>query len=100
MSDRISPDEVTQIAVLARLRLTPAEVVTFAAQLGDVLDHAADIAALDLDGVEATSHPFPLANVMREDVAAPSLDRDEVLAAGPLTEEGRFSVPPVLGEGQ
>jgi Asp-tRNA(Asn)/Glu-tRNA(Gln) amidotransferase C subunit len=35
---------------------------------------------------------------MRDDVATPSLDRDEVLAAAPEIESHMFAVPPVLGE--
>ena len=44
------------------------------------------------------THPVPLANVLRDDVEVPCLDRDEVLAAAPAAEGGRFQVPPILGE--
>ena len=86
------------MADLARLRLTDDELERFTAQLGDILDHARDMAALDLDGVEPTSHPYPLRNVLRDDVALPSLDPAEVLACAPSHEDGLFRVPPVLGE--
>jgi len=36
--------------------------------------------------------------VLRDDVVAPSLDRDEVLAMAPAAEAGRFRVPRILGE--
>ncbi len=98
MPERLSPDEVAVVARLARLRLSPEELVSFSAQLGDILDHARDIAALDLEDVEPTDHPYPLVNVMRDDEPAPSLDRDEVLASAPSVEEGQFAVPPVLGD--
>ncbi len=45
-----------------------------------------------------TSHPIPLQNVTRPDVVRPGLDRDEVLAEAPASEQGMFRVPPVLGE--
>jgi aspartyl-tRNA(Asn)/glutamyl-tRNA(Gln) amidotransferase subunit C len=35
---------------------------------------------------------------MRPDVVEPCLDRDEVLAAAPAAEDGRFRVPRILGE--
>ncbi|MFN8053129.1 MAG: Asp-tRNA(Asn)/Glu-tRNA(Gln) amidotransferase subunit GatC [Acidimicrobiales bacterium] len=98
MPERISRDDVASVAKLARLRLSDADLDRATSQLGDILDHARDMAALDLDGVEPTSHPYPLGNVLRDDVAAPSLDRDEVLAAAPLAEAGMFRVPPVIGE--
>ena len=53
---------------------------------------------LDVDDVEPTSHPYPLVNVMRDDVVVPGVDRDEVLAAAPSVEDHRFRVPPILGE--
>jgi len=98
MPDRITRDDVASVARLARLQLTDEQLDRATSQLGDILDHARDMAALDLDGVEPTSHPYPLVNVLRDDVAAPSLDRDEVLAAAPAAESGMFRVPPVIGE--
>ncbi|MBM3659163.1 MAG: aspartyl/glutamyl-tRNA amidotransferase subunit C, partial [Actinobacteria bacterium] len=35
-------------------------------------------------------------NVLRADEVRPSLDRDEVLAAAPAAEDGRFRVPRIL----
>ena len=98
MSERISPEQVTHVARLARLDLTGDELEHYTDQLAAILDHAADIEALDLDGVEPMTHPVPLTNVLREDVVRPCLDRDEVLAAAPSAESGRFKVPPILGE--
>jgi aspartyl-tRNA(Asn)/glutamyl-tRNA(Gln) amidotransferase subunit C len=37
-------------------------------------------------------------NVVRDDVVRPSLDRDEVLAMAPDSEDGRFAVPRIIGE--
>ena len=50
---------------------------------GHVLAHAADMAALDLEGVEPTAHPFGLVNVVRADEVRASLERDAVLAQAP-----------------
>ena len=86
------------MARLARLDLTDDELEHYTDQLAAILDHAADIEALDLDGVEPMTHPVPLTNVLREDIVRPCLDRDEVLAAAPSAESGRFKVPPILGE--
>ncbi len=98
MTERISRDDVAHVAWLARLRLTDEELERFTLQLGDVLDHAADVAALDLEGVPPTSHPYPVGNVLRADVLDGGLDRAEVLAQAPETEAGQFRVPPVRGE--
>lgn len=97
VSDRLTSDVVAKVARLARLDLTPDEIERATAQLGDMLDHFADVDALDLADVEPMTQPYHLVNVMRDDVVRPGLDRDEVLAAAPRAEDGRFRVPPVIG---
>ena len=98
MPERITPADVAHVAKLARLDLTDEELERLVVDLGAVLDHAADVAALDTAGVPPTAHPLPLQNVLRPDEARPSLARDEVLAMAPRAEDGRFRVPPILGE--
>lgn len=66
-------------------------------QLAGMLEHFADIDALDLSAVEPMTRPYPLSNVLRQDVVVQGLDRDEVLANAPAAEEGRFRVPPIVG---
>ena len=95
---RISTDDVAHVARLARLELTDDELETFTGQLDAVLDHAADVEALDVAGVAPTAHPFPLTNVLRPDVPGATLDRAEVLAEAPSVEDDRFRVPPAMGE--
>jgi aspartyl-tRNA(Asn)/glutamyl-tRNA(Gln) amidotransferase subunit C len=91
----IDRDDVAHVARLARLALSEEELETYTGQLARVLAHAADVAALDLSGVEPTSHPLSMVNVLREDEPRPGLDRDEVLAAAPEVEDHRFRVPRV-----
>jgi aspartyl-tRNA(Asn)/glutamyl-tRNA(Gln) amidotransferase subunit C len=98
MPSRISPQDVAYVAHLARLALTDDELERFTGQLGAVLDHAQDVAALDTAGVPPTAHPLPLVNVWREDVVVAGLDREEVLAQAPEVEADRFRVPRILGE--
>lgn len=98
MPERLTRDEVAHVAHLARLEVTEAELDMFTEQLADVLEHANDVAALDVTGVDAMAHPLGLTNVLRDDVVVPSLDRDEVLSQAPAAEDGRFRVPQILGE--
>ncbi|MDQ3569045.1 MAG: Asp-tRNA(Asn)/Glu-tRNA(Gln) amidotransferase subunit GatC [Actinomycetota bacterium] len=98
MPERITSSDVAYVARLACLSLTDDEIERFTEQLGSVLDYAAEVSAIDTTGVEPTAHPVALTNVLREDVPRPGLDRDEVLAMAPETEQGRFRVPPILGE--
>lgn len=97
MSERITAEVVAKVARLARLDLTPEEIERTTTQLADMLEHFADIDALQLDDVAPMAQPYPLDNVFREDVIVAGLDRDEVLAAAPAAEDGRFRVPPIIG---
>jgi aspartyl-tRNA(Asn)/glutamyl-tRNA(Gln) amidotransferase subunit C len=94
----ISRDDVAHVARLARLELTEDELQLFTAQLAAVLEHAADVEALDVGDVPPTMHPYPLRNVLRDDEVRPSVDRAEVLSQAPASEDGRFKVPPILGD--
>ena len=86
------------MARLARLDVTDEELDIFTEQLAAVLDHAADVEALNTADVPPTAHPLPLRNVLRADIPVASLDRDEVLSQAPDVEDGRFRVPRILGE--
>ena len=98
MPERITRDDVAHVAHLARLKLTDDELDQFTEQLGAILEHAEDVAALDTAGVPPTAHPFPLVNVLRDDVVVTGVGRDEVLGQAPAAQEGYFRVPPILGE--
>ncbi len=93
MAPRITAADVAHVARLARLDIPPEELEIYAAQLGAVLDHAADVAGLDTAGVAPTAHPLPVRNVLRADHPRPGLDRSEVLGQAPCVESDRFSVP-------
>ena len=95
---RLTRAEVEHVATLARLALTDDEIEHFTAQLEVILEHAAQIAALDTHDVPPTAHPLPVVNVLRADEPRPSLDRDEVLAVAPSVEDHRFRVPRIGGE--
>ena len=97
-SERITRADVEHVAQLARLALTEGEITSLTGELAAILDYAAEVSALDTEGVEPTAHPLPLVNVLRADDVRPCLERDEVLAAAPAVEDGRFRVPRILGE--
>jgi aspartyl-tRNA(Asn)/glutamyl-tRNA(Gln) amidotransferase subunit C len=98
MASPLRREDVAKVAKLARLSLSDDELDMFTEQLGQILEHANDIAALELDDVVATAHPFGLINVVRQDVIEPSLPRDELLAMAPDADDGRFAVPRIMGE--
>ena len=91
----ISEEQVRHVARLSRLALTDEEVERFRAQLSDILEAVGKVGELDLEGVEPTSHPLDIVNVLAEDLTAPSLPREEALRNAPDPEDGFFGVPAV-----
>ncbi|MEX2255972.1 MAG: Asp-tRNA(Asn)/Glu-tRNA(Gln) amidotransferase subunit GatC [Acidimicrobiia bacterium] len=92
----ITKADVEHVAQLARLELSADEVERLTHELAGILEHADDVAELELDDIPPTAHPLSLVNVVRPDEVRPSLDRDEVLAEAPAAEDGRFRVPRIM----
>lgn len=88
--------DIEQVAKLARLELTEEEKQTYAAQLGQVLDHMDKLNALDLDGVEPTAHSFPLSNVLDEDEPEQGFTPEQALRNAPASRENQVVVPKVV----
>jgi aspartyl-tRNA(Asn)/glutamyl-tRNA(Gln) amidotransferase subunit C len=94
----ISREEVSHLASLARIDLSPGELDRLAGQLDVILGAVAVVQQAAGDDVPATSHPMPLTNVTRPDVPRPSLHPAEALSGAPEAAEGRFRVPRILEE--
>lgn len=94
----LSDEQVRHVARLARIALTEEEVAGLAEQLSDILAYAEQVGEVAAGDVAPTSHPYPLANVAREDAPGPSLAQDETLANAPAAEDGRFRVPRIVEE--
>ena len=89
----IHREQVLHVAKLARLKLTDDEVEKMTGELSQILEHVERMEALDLDGVEPTSHVVALENVLRKDVPRECLPRERALEQAPdATDEG-FRVP-------
>jgi aspartyl-tRNA(Asn)/glutamyl-tRNA(Gln) amidotransferase subunit C len=88
--------DVQYIAHLARIRLTSAEEEKLAGQLEQILSYMEKLNEVDVSGVDPTAHAIPLVNVMRPDVAQPSISQAEALANAPATANGLFLVPKIV----
>lgn len=84
------------MAKLARLGLTAAEKEQYQQQLSAILEYAEVLGRLDTAAIPPTASVLPLRNVMRPDVAEPSLSQDDVLANAPRQEAGQFRVRAIL----
>lgn len=92
----ITKKDVDHVAKLARLDLNDTEKDLFTDQLNAILKYAEQLNQLNTEGVVPTSHAMPLVNVMREDIAKPSLPIEKVMLNAPDHEDGQFKVPAVL----
>ena len=89
----IDREQVLHVARLARLELTDSELDRMAGELSGILEHVDRISALDLDGVDPTSHVVELSNVLRSDDPEPCLPRERALEPAPDPADGAFRVP-------
>jgi len=89
--------DVEHVAHLARLGLTDDEFSRLEGQLNHILDQYAKLAELDTDAIPPTAQVIELENILREDVARPSLPVDAVLANAPARDGDFFVVPAILG---
>ena len=94
----LSRDDVAKLAGLARIEMSEEELVALSSEFTVILDAVARVQEVASADVAATSHPLPLRNVFRPDVAVPSLSPADALSGAPAQEEQRFRVPQILGE--
>lgn len=93
---RITADEVRELALLARLRLSDDEVARMTGDLGAILEYVDALRALDTSDVEPMTHAVPFDCPARADETRPSLPLDEALANAPRRDGDFFQVPRIV----
>jgi aspartyl-tRNA(Asn)/glutamyl-tRNA(Gln) amidotransferase subunit C len=92
----LSREEVENIAELAKLSLSEAEIEKYREQLSAILDYADMLTALDTDDIPPTASVLPITNAFRLDEVHPGLNPQQALANAPRAEAQQFSVGAVL----
>src|SRR3989338_2947718 len=92
----VTPEIVQHVARLARLRLEGDELKTIVAQLDEILGYVQQLREVSTQGVEPTSHVLPIANVLRQDEAPPSLPQETVVSLAPAAHPPFVKVPKVI----
>ena len=80
------------MARLARLGISPDEVLRYRDQLRNILHHIEALNHADTSKVPATAHPLEERNVMRDDKIEPCLPAEEALKNAPSREDSYFKV--------
>lgn len=88
--------DLRYVANLARIELTDEEIATFEPQLEQILAYVEKLSAIDVSDLEPMAHANPVLNVMRADVARPSLSQEEALLNAPQCTSDQFIVPKVV----
>ena len=96
----ISREDVEHVAALARLGLTDQEIDLMQDQLNRILEAVGQLQAVDTSSVGPTAQVIALENVMRDDVARPSITREAALGNAPQREGPMLRVPVILEEGR
>jgi len=94
----LTREDVEKVALLARLRFTPAELDQLTDQLSHIVGYVEQLGELDTQGVAPMAHAVEVTNVFRDDLVTPSLPREQALANAPHHDGACFLVPAVLGE--
>ena len=93
---KITKETVEYVAHLARLKLEPQEVEAYTGQIDKILEYMESLNSLNTDNVEPTTHPVPVACVMRDDVGRPSFAAEESVGNAPQRIDTFFKVPPIM----
>ena len=94
----LSRADVEHVAYLARLGLTEAELARLESQLNHILDQYAILATVPTDHIAPTAQTIELENILRDDVAGPSLPVEAVLGNAAAHDGASIVVPAILGE--
>ncbi len=92
----VSKDEIKNIAKLAKLNLSEAEVIEFTGDMNKILNYMDKLNELDTDNIRPLSNPLETYNVFREDELKKSIDREDALKNSPGRNDEFFQVPKVI----
>jgi len=92
----ITPEDVSNIAHLARLGVDPDRLEGYAEELNGVIALVEQMSAVDTKGVEPLAHPGNTATRLRVDEVTENNLREELQSPAPSVEQGLFLVPKVI----
>ena len=92
----LSLDDVSRIARLARIEISPAEATRTRDQLNGILAFVEQLQAVDTTGIAPLAHAVDVVQRLRPDVVTETDRRDAFQAIAPETEAGLYLVPKVI----
>lgn len=92
----LDPEQVKNIAHLARLAIDDSDVDQYAGELSQILDLVEQMSATDTSGVVPMAHPMDVSQRLRPDEVRETNQRDTLQSGAPATDSGLFLVPKVI----
>ena len=93
---RISREEVSKVAELAKLKLNEEQLKNHATQIEKILEYINQLEKIDTTNVPCTTRAIEVTNVVRSDINEKYKNRDEILDLAPSREDDFFKVPKII----
>ena len=92
----LGPDDVKNIAHLARLTIDEADIDSYAKSLSSILDLVEQMNTVDTTDVLPMAHPMDVSQRLRQDEVLEENQREHFQKIAPKTEDGLYLVPKVI----
>jgi aspartyl-tRNA(Asn)/glutamyl-tRNA(Gln) amidotransferase subunit C len=92
----LDKDQVQQIALLARLKLSDDEYAQSVEKLSRIVDFVDQLSRADTSDVVPMAHPLDVAQRLRPDVVTEPNERDRYQENAPSIVNGLYLVPKVI----
>lgn len=92
----LSPEQVQDIAELARLQIDADKTSEYQKKLSNILDLFAQLNQVDTQNIEPMTNPLDAQQRLRPDVVSESNQREQFQSIAPLTQDGYYLVPRVV----
>lgn len=92
----LTPDDVRNIARLARLAIGEQDIPVYVRNLSNILEFVAQLDKADTSGVVPMAHPLDMTQRLREDAVTEADQRDLFQENAPQVQAGLYLVPKVI----
>jgi aspartyl-tRNA(Asn)/glutamyl-tRNA(Gln) amidotransferase subunit C len=92
----LSPEQIRQVAHLARLELPAERVEPYARQLSNIMEMVGQLARAETDNVSPMAHPLDMTQRLRPDAVSEANRREAFQAYAPAVQDGLYLVPRVI----
>ena len=93
---KISKDQVSKVAKLAKLKLNEEQIDKHAVQIEKILDYINQLEKIDTSNVPCTTRAIEVTNVFRSDAKEKYDNKEDILQLAPSRENNFIKVPKII----